>query len=358
MNDLNVDIDTTRNNQVEFRKKRVKIIKRIIVITVLVLLLLPTLLCVLMFIKLNKMEERIEALERAGKNESVITNSYESVDLMYSDVTSSPKPDKSDIPEATKTPDSVSQEALPSGTPKPVVTNKPASSDTGLTINTDVSKVTIPPVEKSNADSPKRIYLTFDEGPSDNTERILDILKKYNVKATFFVNGKTSDMAKAMYKRIVAEGHTLAMHSYSHDYDTIYKSVNSFAADLNRLSDYLYQVTGVRPKYYRFPGGSSNSISNISVKRFINYLTSKNIKYYDWNVQNSDAQKRELTKEELTANVINGVNLHKDSIVLMHDAKSRNNTVESLPMLIELLLDSGAQILPIDDNTPNIVHVE
>ena len=161
-----------------------------------------------------------------------------------------------------------------------------------------------------------------------------------------------------MYKRIVDEGHTLAMHSYSHNYDDIYSSVKAFSNDIEKLSDYLEEVTGVRPKYYRFPGGSSNTNTKVSIKKLIKHLNSKGIKYFDWNVQNSDAQKEVLSKEELIANVITGVNRYQDSVVLMHDAKSKDNTVESLPQLIEMLLESGAQILPIDDNTPSIVHVK
>ena len=107
----------------------------------------------------------------------------------------------------------------------------------------------------------KRIYLTFDDGPSRNTDKILDILKEYDVKATFFVVGKTDEESVRAYQRIVAEGHTLAMHSYSHKYSEIYASKESFEQDLRQLQEYLYQITGVWPRFYRFPGGSSNTVS-------------------------------------------------------------------------------------------------
>ena len=104
----------------------------------------------------------------------------------------------------------------------------------------------------------KKVYLTFDDGPSDHTAQILDILKKHKVKATFFVVGKETEHAKKMYQRIVLEGHTLAMHSYSHNYDQIYANVGAFSKDLMKLQKYLYDLTDVKPYIYRFPGGSSN----------------------------------------------------------------------------------------------------
>lgn len=358
---LDTDLKKDVVNQVEIRRRRVKRIKRIIIITILILLILPTILCIVMFYKMSRMEKRINELEYAMKQEATLSESYVEVGNIQV-TTSKPKdeleatkaPVKTDGPKKTKSP---SKTLAPSSdinnTDNMTAESKPTQSAIPTT-----APVTIPPLNKSDANDPKRIYLTFDDGPSNNTARILDILKEYNVKATFFVNGKKSDQAKNMYKRIVKEGHTLAMHSYSHNYSDIYSSVNAFAKDVDKLADYLEDVTGVRPKYYRFPGGSSTSQAKIDIKKLIRYLDSEGIKYFDWNVQNSDAQKTVLTKEELIANVVNGVNRHNDCIVLMHDANSRDNTVESLPQLIEMLLDSGAQILPIDDSTPMIVHVE
>lgn len=109
----------------------------------------------------------------------------------------------------------------------------------------------------------QKVYLTFDDGPADNTDAILKVLKKYNVKATFFVVGKTDEYSKKMYQRIVDEGHTLGLHSYSHKYSEIYQNLNSYKNDLTKLSDLIYDVTGVRSRYVRFPGGSSNQVSDV-----------------------------------------------------------------------------------------------
>ena len=103
------------------------------------------------------------------------------------------------------------------------------------------------------------VYLTFDDGPSIYTEEILDILDEYQVKATFFVVGKESDAAKEALRDIVARGHTLGMHSYSHKYSELYASEEAFEADFLKLQGYLEDVTGVKSKVYRFPGGSSNT---------------------------------------------------------------------------------------------------
>lgn len=117
--------------------------------------------------------------------------------------------------------------------------------------------------DSKTADGERKVYLTFDDGPSGNTGEILDILAEYDVKATFFVVGKEEEKYQPLYKRIVEEGHTLAMHSYSHKYDEIYQSKESFAADLSKLQEFLYDTTGVWCRYCRFPGGSSNTVSRV-----------------------------------------------------------------------------------------------
>ena len=131
----------------------------------------------------------------------------------------------------------------------------------------------------------KKVALTFDDGPDpDYTEMLLDGLKKRNVKATFFVVGKEDEASAAIYQRIVDEGHTLGMHSYSNKYSLIYQSEDAFEADFHQLQDYLYEVTGEKSRYYRFPGGSSNQISNVPMSSLIRFLNSEDVVYYDWNV--------------------------------------------------------------------------
>ena len=203
-----------------------------------------------------------------------------------------------------------------------------------------------------------KVYLTFEDGPSDNTGEILDILVQYDVKATFFVVGKEDEESKALYQRIVDEGHTLGMHSYSNKYSQIYQSDEAFEEDFERLRDELHQVTGVNSIYYRFPGGSSNQISNVPMSDFIHYLNEQGVIYYDWNVSAGDAASNAYSSEEIVANVMDDVVKYKTSVVLLHDASDKSATVEALAPLIEALNEMGAEILPIDEDTSVIQYVK
>ncbi|MCI8484046.1 MAG: polysaccharide deacetylase [Lachnospiraceae bacterium] len=203
----------------------------------------------------------------------------------------------------------------------------------------------------------QKVYLTFDDGPSENTEKILDILKEKNVKATFFVIGQEDDASKALYQRIVAEGHTLGMHSFSHKYSIIYESLEAFSEDVAHLQSYLAEVTGVTPEIMRFPGGSSNQVSNTDMAEFIRYLNEKEITYYDWNVASGDATSQAYTPDELVQNVMSDVGRYKTSIVLMHDASTKASTVEALGPMIDQLQEMGAELLPIDENTTPIQQI-
>ena len=130
----------------------------------------------------------------------------------------------------------------------------------------------------------RKVYLTFDDGPSENTERILEVLDQYGVKATFFVTGEEALSHPERYKAIVDGGHTIGMHSYSHRYDEIYASEDNFGADLLKLQKFIEETTQVTPIFYRFPGGSSNTVSDLPMSEFCDYLTDNGITYFDWNV--------------------------------------------------------------------------
>mgnify|MGYP004530250687 FL=1 len=209
----------------------------------------------------------------------------------------------------------------------------------------------------ATAEDLHKVYLTFDDGPSENTNAILDILDDYGIKATFFVTGKEDEASKAAYQRIVAEGHTIAMHSYSHKYSELYASKEAFQEDFERIQNLIYDTTGVECHYYRFPGGSSNKVSNTDMSEFISYLNEQGITYYDWNVSSGDATSRAFTADELVENVMSDVVKYKTSVVLLHDATVKTTTVQALPAMIEALQQAGAMILPIDEDTTVIQHV-
>lgn len=202
-----------------------------------------------------------------------------------------------------------------------------------------------------------KVYLTFDGGPDENTNEILDVLAKYNVKATFFVIGSESDEMKAVYRRIVDEGHTLGMHSYSNSYSTIYSSSDSFGKDVTKLNAYLKKVTGEKSQYYRFPGGSNNEISNVDMSEFIHVLNEKKITYFDWNVSAGDSAS-DYSVQDIVTNVTEGVSKYKTSVVLLHDGDDKSTTVEALGPLIKALQKMKAKILPIDENTNVIQYIK
>lgn len=204
----------------------------------------------------------------------------------------------------------------------------------------------------------RRVYLTFDDGPSAYTDDILDILDAYGVKATFFVVGKQGYTEQ--YQRIVEEGHTLGMHSYSHKYQEIYSSLDAYRQDMDKLHDYLYELTGVDCKIARFPGGSSNKkTSRVNMQELIRYLGEVGIQYYDWNVSSGDAAAVPIGAQQIADNVLRYVDKYNNVIVLMHDAAGKKSTVEALPTIIESILQSeNTVLLPITEDTIPIQHVK
>ncbi len=191
-----------------------------------------------------------------------------------------------------------------------------------------------------NADK-KICFLTFDDGPSKNTPKILDILDRYNIKATFFVigRGKTEYM-----KDIVDAGHAIGLHSYSHEFSQIYQSETAYFEDLQKLSDLVRETTGVTTTLMRFPGGSSNTASKKYCNGIMTALTKsveqKGYAYFDWNCDSHDADGATVPASQ----IINSIKRESGAqhlTVLMHDAGVKTTTVEALPAIIEYLQEQG-----------------
>lgn len=201
----------------------------------------------------------------------------------------------------------------------------------------------------------KVIYLTFDDGPNQYTERLLDVLDKYNAKATFFVtNGNENyhDMIGEAYDR----GHTIGVHSFSHDYSEIYSSSKAFYDDLQEIQNLVVTQTGVRPTILRFPGGTANKVSNGAEEGIMSNLVSTlhmhGYTYCDWNVSSGDGGG---AQDEATVinNVISGIQRlgkNEDAIVLMHDTKSFS--VDAVDDIIEWGLANGYVFLPLIEDSP------
>lgn len=203
------------------------------------------------------------------------------------------------------------------------------------------------------------IYLTFDDGPSGSiTPKLLDILKEKDVKATFFVINHSSNL-DYLIKREYEEGHTVGLHSMSHNYQTVYSSVDAYFDDLQQISDKVERITGQKSNIIRFPGGGSNTVSKNYSKGIMTILTNEVLNrgyhYFDWNVSSGDAGDVK-TKEEVYNNVINGLSKNKANIVLMHDFESNYKTLNAISDIIDYGKANGYQFLTIDMSTAMVRH--
>lgn len=216
------------------------------------------------------------------------------------------------------------------------------------------------PVDETVLDTEKRkVYLTFDDGPSVYTDEILDILALYGVKATFFVIGKEDEKFSPMYKRIVEEGHSIGMHSYSHQYSQIYESLDSFKADLEMIRGLIKDRTGVDCLLYRFPGGSSNTIGKKHIQEFIGYLETEGIIYFDWNVSSKDATGTAISVEEIVKNSTTDLEKYNSAVILFHDSSTKYNTVQALPKIIEAILAmENTEIVPITEESVPVQQIK
>ena len=166
---------------------------------------------------------------------------------------------------------------------------------------------------------PKTMYLTFDDGPSEeNTSTVLDILKEYDIKATFFVVGENVRKHPEVAKRIVEEGHTIGIHCNRHEYDEIYASVDSYLEDFKKAYDAVYEVTGVEVQLFRFPGGSVNAYNKDVYEEIIQKMTEEGFIYFDWNASLEDAVKK-TAPEKLIQNAKESTLERKKVVMLAHD---------------------------------------
>lgn len=215
--------------------------------------------------------------------------------------------------------------------------------------------------EEESAQEPEakhKVYLTFDDGPSKQTEAVLDILDEYGVKATFFVVGKEGENVGKRLQMIYERGHTLGMHSYSHDYSDIYESMDAFRADFLKCKQYIYDATGVETKVFRFPGGSSNRLGNMDMNLIVEFLKEQGVEYYDWNISSGDGGGTLMPVEVIVENCTKNIQKYDTSIILMHDSALKTTTVEALPQILEAILAmEDTVILPITAASQPVHHV-
>lgn len=199
----------------------------------------------------------------------------------------------------------------------------------------------VDPIPERSADVENAVYLTFDDGPSANTEKILDTLKSYGATATFFVIGGNIAGNEDIVQRIVDEGHTIGIHSYTHDYKTIYASVDSFLDDFYLAYTAVYDACGVYPTMFRFPGGSINSYNSQNYQEIIAEMIRRGFVYHDWSVSSEDSTGKTLTSDEIMNNVLTGVESSSHPIVLMHDGIEKTSTMQAVGSIVSSLQSSG-----------------
>lgn len=195
----------------------------------------------------------------------------------------------------------------------------------------------------------KVVYLTFDDGPDLKvTPQILDILKSYNIKATFFVIGNQIKNREEVLKRISTEGHSIGLHSWTHKYKFIYESNENFMSEMSDTFNEVKKVTGIETRIIRFPGGSSKRLN----ASFLDKLHSENYHIYDWNATTGDGIASKNSPEQLYKNLLSYTPKASFRIVLMHNRGNDINTPKALPKIIEHYQELGYEFDVITENTP------
>lgn len=294
------------------RRKRIQLLKKVIVFIIASAILIPTGLCVFLGIQLFRVTEELKLLKE--QNAIINTNTVETQDVPIDSEGQTPDENKEDV----KKEDDISVPDVPT----------------------------------------RKVYLTFDDGPSIYTDDILDILELYGVKATFFVVGSDDEEYAPLYNRIVEEGHSIGMHSYSHKYTEIYESLDSFKADVEKIRGLIKDKTGVECSLYRFPGGSSNSIGKEHIQEYIAYLDEEGIAYYDWNVSSGDATGVPLSVDDIVKNSTLELEKYNSAYILLHDSSTKKNTVEALPKIIETIQAmENTEIVPITESSVPVQQI-
>lgn len=238
-------------------------------------------------------------------------------------------------------PVTVQEQAAPEPEPEPEPVDERAEE---LALNPDLDTDW-----KYDGTGKKTVYLTFDDGPSKNTEKILDILDEYDAKATFFVTGRDADYRPSI-KDAYERGHSIGLHTMTHDYDKVYASEEAFFSDLEAVGEVVKEQIGYVPYLTRFPGGASNTISANYTPGIMSALTkdlpARGYQYYDWNVSSNDAAGNTMPVDTIVeSSCVEG---YTNVMLLFHDAAAKITTVEALPQIIEYYRDLGYEFDAID----------
>lgn len=214
----------------------------------------------------------------------------------------------------------------------------------------------------------KLVYLTFDDGPSANTKELLKILERYpDVKVSFFVTAQHPECLHYIKDEYDA-GHSVCVHTYSHDYDVVYKDKDSYFDDIKEMQDIIYDYIGTRPTILRFPGGSSNSVSKNYCVGVMSYLVKevpdRGFKYYDWNISSGDASNPVPSTEKIVNTILYNEEYGIEStyggtdvkVILQHDLNM--NSINAVSTVIDYCLEHEYTLLPLDETSPVVHHTK
>lgn len=197
----------------------------------------------------------------------------------------------------------------------------------------------------------KIIYLTFDDGPSYKiTNKVLDVLEENEVKATFFLIGSQIKDKEDVVKRIYNEGHSIGLHTYTHNFRKIYCNEDKFIQEMMVCRSEIREVIGIAPNIIRFPGGSYKHLS----KSYLKKLHDNNFRVYDWNLDNCDGLNPEIQPYNLYVKAIKGSDKLDNIILLLHCTDMNKNTYKALPKIIKYYQSEGYEFKSITDETAEL----
>ena len=217
-----------------------------------------------------------------------------------------------------------------------------------------VNRLSPTKVQKNKEEKGKKVYLTFDDGPCNTTPELLAALDESNVKATFFVTAQFMNKKELIeqIKEIDRRGHTIAIHTYSHDYRDIYKSVDSYFSDFKKMDDIIFEAIGKRSKIFRFPGGSNTGYNAAIRSALIKEAKVRGLVYYDWNAYDGDNDGYEGS--ELVERAVKESGYTDKSILLMHNIPNKNSVIDGIPEIVKQLKAEGYTFDVLDESVKPI----
>ena len=329
----------------------VRFFKHLILTVTALLIIVPTVMCIILAVDNAKKSAEIDRLssyideltqssvsseESSTENSTAEPSSSESVSKEEPTETDSPisslaetKEPQVSVPEQTTAADTASEE--PESQPPQ---SAPVTDYTELYPELYAERY-----EGEYEDSENTVYLTFDDGPSVLTANLLYYLRQENVKATFFVVPERTELCYSMLKEISDAGHSIGIHSASHDYEKIYASVDAFLDDYNEAYQMIVEATGKAPDIYRFPGGSINDYNSDTRNEIIEEMNRRGFTYFDWNVDSNDWQGIGWT--ELYTDTLNAAEELTSPVILFHNTGDRDNTILVIEDVIKALKNKG-----------------